>query len=148
MSKFVIECPQCGNFAEGRTGFFARKKIDCTCGYTINVRTDKLISRACPHCGNTVVFDQAKGERAKCPVCHETINTLIEQSHYEEFSCEQCGVRLIAGKSTRTEKCSSSRLLTGTSFPKRSITTPINRFSNSSVTISSRPPNMPKVLLA
>ncbi len=105
MSKFVIECPQCGNFAEGRTGFFARKKIDCTCGYTINVRTDKLISRACPHCGNTVVFDQAKGERAKCPVCHETINTLIEQSHYEEFSCEQCGVRLIAGKSADTYVC-------------------------------------------
>ena len=35
MSKFVIECPQCGKFAEAKTGFFARKKIDCTCGYTI-----------------------------------------------------------------------------------------------------------------
>lgn len=105
MSKFVIECPQCGNFAEGRTGFFARKKIDCTCGYTINVRTDKLISRDCPHCGNTVVFDQAQGEKAKCPVCHEPINTLIEQSRYEEFSCGQCGVRLIAGKSVDTYVC-------------------------------------------
>lgn len=38
MSKFVIECPQCGKYAEAKTGFFAQKKIDCTCGYTINVR--------------------------------------------------------------------------------------------------------------
>ena len=57
MSKFVIECPNCGKFAEAKTGFFARKKIDCACGYTINVRTDKLAGRECPHCGNMVVFD-------------------------------------------------------------------------------------------
>ena len=52
MSKFVIECPNCGRYAEAKTGFFARKKIDCACGYTINVRTDKLASRTCPHCGS------------------------------------------------------------------------------------------------
>lgn len=45
MSKFVIECPACGRYAEAKTGFFARKKIDCACGYTIDVRTDKLSSR-------------------------------------------------------------------------------------------------------
>ncbi len=49
MSKFVIECPNCGKYAEARTGFFARKKIDCACGYTINVRTDRLTGRECPH---------------------------------------------------------------------------------------------------
>lgn len=48
MSKFVIECPNCGKFAEGKTGFFARKKIDCACGHTINVRTDKMTGRECP----------------------------------------------------------------------------------------------------
>ena len=42
MSKFVIECPHCGRYAEAKTGFFARKKIDCACGYTIDVRTDRL----------------------------------------------------------------------------------------------------------
>ena len=31
MSKFVIECPRCGRYAEAKTGFFARKKIDCAC---------------------------------------------------------------------------------------------------------------------
>ena len=40
MAKFVIECPSCGRYAEASTGFFAKKKIDCGCGYTINVKTD------------------------------------------------------------------------------------------------------------
>ena len=105
MSKFVIECPNCGKFAEAKTGFFARKKIDCACGYTINVRTDKLTGRECPHCGNMVVFDQSKGEKALCPVCHEPINTLAEQSNTVEFSCAQCGVRLRTNKAAQTYTC-------------------------------------------
>lgn len=105
MSKFVIECPNCGKYAEARTGFFARKKIDCACGYTINVRTDKLAGRECPHCGNMVVFDQSKGEKALCPVCHEPINTMAEQSNTVEFSCAQCGVRLRTNKAAATYTC-------------------------------------------
>ena len=69
MAKFAIACPACGKYAEARTGFFARKKIECSCGNTIDVRTDKLASRQCPHCGNQIVFDQTKGADAKCPVC-------------------------------------------------------------------------------
>ena len=105
MSKFVIECPSCGKYAEARTGVFARKKIDCACGYTINVRTDKLAGRECPHCGNMVVFDQSKGEKALCPVCHEPINTLAEQSNTVEFSCAQCGIRLRTNKAAATYTC-------------------------------------------
>ena len=105
MSKFVIECPNCGKYAEARTGFFARKKIDCACGYTINVRTDKLTGRECPHCGNMVVFDQSKGEKAKCPVCGEPINTMAEQDKMAEFSCGQCGVRLRTSKSAEKYVC-------------------------------------------
>lgn len=105
MAKFVIECPNCGKYAEAKTGFFARKKIDCTCGYTIRVRIDKLAARTCPHCGNEVVFDQSKGSKAKCPVCHESINTMAEQSKIEEFSCAQCGVRLQSSKSATTYVC-------------------------------------------
>lgn len=105
MSKFVIECPNCGKFAEARTGFFARKKIDCACGYTIDVRTDKLAGRECPHCGNMVVFDQSKGEKALCPVCHEPINTLAEQANSVEFSCAQCGIRLRTSKAATTYTC-------------------------------------------
>jgi len=105
MAKFVIECPVCGKYAEAKTGFFARKKVDCTCGYTINVRTDKLLSRHCPHCGNDVVFDQTKGKDAKCPVCGEPINTMVEQNKMAEFSCAQCGVRLQTAKSAQTYVC-------------------------------------------
>lgn len=105
MSKFVIECPACGKFAEAKTGFFARKKIDCSCGHTIHIRTDKMTGRDCPHCGNTVVFDQSKGAAAKCPVCGEPINTLAEQTTMAEFSCGQCGVRLRAAKSASSYIC-------------------------------------------
>ena len=105
MSKFVIECPNCGKYAEAKTGFFARKRIDCACGYTIHVRTDKLTSRECPHCGNVVVFDQSQGDKAKCPVCGEPINTMAEQAQTVEFSCAQCGVRLRTSKAAKTYVC-------------------------------------------
>ena len=105
MSKFIIECPNCGKYAEAKTGFFARKKIDCACGYTINVRTDKLTGRECPHCGNMVVFDQSKGADAKCPVCGEPINTMAEQNKLAEFSCAQCGVHLRVNKAAETYTC-------------------------------------------
>jgi len=105
MAKFVIECPSCGRYAEAKTGFFARKKIDCACGNVINVRTDKIAARECPHCGNMVVFDQSKGSAAKCPVCHEPINTMDEQTKVEDFSCKQCGVRLRVARGTQSYIC-------------------------------------------
>ena len=54
--EFVLENmetnePLCGKYAEGKTGFFTRKKIQCSCGNIIDVRTDKLAARECPHCG-------------------------------------------------------------------------------------------------
>ena len=105
MSKFIIQCPSCGKYAEAKTGFFARKKIDCACGYTIDVRTDKMASRRCPHCGNDVVFDQSKGDKAVCPVCGEAINTSAERNRMVEFSCAQCGVRLLADRSAEKYTC-------------------------------------------
>ena len=105
MSKFVIECPSCGRYAEAKTGFFARKKIDCSCGYTIHVPTDKLSSRTCPHCGNDVIFDQSQGAAAKCPVCGEPINTLAEQDKTVEFSCGQCCIRLRTAKGASAYIC-------------------------------------------
>ena len=105
MSKFIIQCPSCGKYAEAKTGFFARKKIDCACGYTIDVRTDKMASRRCPHCGNDVVFDQSKGDKAICPVCGEAINTSAERNRMVEFSCAQCGVRLLADRGAEKYTC-------------------------------------------
>lgn len=105
MGKFVIACPKCGKYVEAKTGFFARKKIDCSCGYTIHVRTDKLAGKECPHCGNMVVFDQSKGDQAVCPVCREPINTLSDQSKMAEFFCAQCGVRLQVNKAAEIYTC-------------------------------------------
>lgn len=105
MAKFVIECPKCGRYAQARTGFFARKKIDCTCGNVIDVRTDRLSSRTCSHCGNDVVFDQSKGTAAKCPVCGQPINTAADQDKTVEFTCAQCGVRHRAYRGAATYTC-------------------------------------------
>ena len=105
MSKFIIECPVCHRYAEASTGFFSRKKIDCSCGYTIDVKTDRMSSRICPSCGNTVVYDQAAGRNAKCPVCHaqlvtdESLNSLIR------FRCSTCGCSLQADKTARSIVC-------------------------------------------
>lgn len=93
MSKFFIECPHCGSYAQAKTGFFARKKIDCSCGYVIDVRTDKLASTECSHCQNSVVYDQSKGDKATCPVCQKPI-VASDRTNFHEFSCQQCGVRL------------------------------------------------------
>ena len=105
MSKFVMECPNCGKYVEAKTGFFARKKIDCACGYIIDVRTDKLTSRTCAHCGNDVVFDQSRGAAAKCPVCGQPINTMADQDKTVQFSCAQCGIRLNTSKGAVTYTC-------------------------------------------
>lgn len=105
MAKFAIECPSCGKYAEASTGFFARKKIDCSCGYVIDVRTNKLASRQCPHCGNQVAYDQSKGAAAVCPICHQSINTMAENQKMHEFSCGQCGVRLATASSATTYVC-------------------------------------------
>ena len=105
VGRFIMECPNCGRYVQAQTGLFAKRKIDCSCGYTIQVRTDKLTSRICPHCGNAVVFDQSKGEKALCPVCKEPINTMAEQTKTEEISCEQCGVRLLVNIAAQTYVC-------------------------------------------
>lgn len=105
MSKFVIECPNCGSYAEGKTGFFSRKKIDCACGHTINVRIDKMTTRTCPHCGNTVLYDQTKGTDARCPVCHQQLVTQESMSAISEFSCPSCACRLTADKNAVSYTC-------------------------------------------
>ena len=105
MARFAIECPVCGKYAEGKTGFFAKKKIECSCGNIINFKVDKLASKQCPHCGNQIVYDQTKGADAVCPVCHAQVNTLADQQQTETFSCKQCGIRLTTVKSATRFIC-------------------------------------------
>ena len=105
MAKFAIACPKCGKYAEGKTGFFARKKIECSYGNIIDVRIDKLAARECPHCGNQIVYDQTKGADAVCPICQEKVNTLADQQKLQVFSCRQCGIRLSTAGSASTFIC-------------------------------------------
>lgn len=105
MSDFVIECPVCHRVAQARTGFFAKKRIDCVCGNVMDVRTDALSSRKCPNCGNHVVYDRRKAGSANCPVCHAPINTVELQAKNAAFSCRQCGVELLVPKGTLSHTC-------------------------------------------
>lgn len=105
MSKFIIECPVCHRYVEAKTGFFARKKIDCLCGNTIDVKTDRMTSRLCPSCGNTVVYDQAKGKDAKCPVCQAQLVTDESLNNLVHFKCHTCGCNLQADKAANYITC-------------------------------------------
>lgn len=105
MSKFIIECPVCHRYAEAKTGFLARKKIDCTCGYTIDVKTDRMTTRVCSSCGNTVMYDQAQGKNAKCPVCHAQLVTDESLNSLVHFRCNTCGCNLQADKAAKAIVC-------------------------------------------
>lgn len=94
MSKFIMECPRCGKYVAAKTGIFAKRRINCDCGYTIQVKTDKLTARTCPHCGNVFAYDQSEGKKMRCPVCQHKVVTTDADTKTVEFSCGQCGVRL------------------------------------------------------
>lgn len=105
MSTFFIECPNCGKYAEAKTGLFARRKLDCSCGYTINIKTDKLSTRTCPHCGNLFVYDQSDGAKVRCPVCRQKIVATDADTKTVDFSCRQCGIRLQTTRGAATYTC-------------------------------------------
>lgn len=105
MSKFIIACPVCHNYAEASTGFFASKHIRCTCGNVINVKTDRMASKPCPSCGNHVVYDQAEGADAKCPICHARLVTSASFNNLVHFRCGTCGCQMQADKSAANLTC-------------------------------------------
>ena len=100
-----MSCPVCHNYVEASTGWFASKHIRCTCGNVINVKTDRIATCTCPSCGNNVVYDQAEGKKAVCPVCKsqlisdETFNNLVH------FRCGTCGCELHVSKSAKSVTC-------------------------------------------
>lgn len=112
MSKFIIECSDCGSYVEVGTGLFAKKKVKCACGHTINASAEKMTSKVCPHCGNTVIYDQSKGESAVCPVCHEKINTSADKSVLVKLTCPSCACDVKVDKNATNYTCT----LCGTTF--------------------------------
>ena len=90
MSKFVIACPVCHQYVQASTGLFASRRVRCACGNIIDVKTERLASRKCPSCGNQVVFDQADGVDARCPVCQSAL--MVGEA--VSFRCHRCGCQL------------------------------------------------------
>lgn len=103
--KFVIQCPDCGRYVEAQTGLFAKKTVKCSCGRVINAKDDMLSSKVCPHCGNTVMFDQRKGEKATCPVCHQKINTVEDKFALVDLKCPTCSAIQKVNKKNTTHIC-------------------------------------------
>lgn len=101
MGKFVIECPECGKYAGAKTGLFAKSKIECECGNTIRIKSEKMQAKPCPHCGNVIVYDVTKDKTVKCPVC----STKVDKELSNTFSCVQCGVRLCSSRNASKYIC-------------------------------------------
>ena len=105
MAKFVIECPRCGTYHNVSTSIFAKRTVDCQCGYTINIKEDRIVTRECPHCKNTVVYDQAKGSSAVCPVCKHKLVTEEAMKQTVEILCPSCSCELLVGKEETNHVC-------------------------------------------
>ena len=101
MSKFVIACPVCHQYVQASTGLFASRRVRCACGNIIDVKTERLASRKCPSCGNQVVFDQADGSEARCPVCQATL--MVGEA--VSFRCHRCGCQLNADSTVDEVDC-------------------------------------------
>lgn len=102
MANFVIECPACNKPIQAGTGIFAKKKIKCSCGYVVDVNSERMAEDDCPHCGNKVIYDRSKSTTACCPVCHTKINSGKETV---KITCPACKNTLTADKNAKTYTC-------------------------------------------
>jgi len=105
MSKFFIECPACHRYSQASTSLFASRRIRCACGFTIDVKADRITTRVCPSCGNSIAFDQAKGATAKCPICRAQLLTPESMNSLVTFACRTCGCTLQANKGAQQITC-------------------------------------------
>ena len=121
ISKFVIECPECGRYAEAKTGFFARKKIDCACGHVIDLRTETLSSRVCPHCGTK---KPEAGTGWTCPDCGQqgitTMRSLQSKVCQLAGQCEHPELKKLA-EEIRYSDPVSSKATTGAEADLRDL---------------------------
>ncbi len=120
MTKFVMECPNCGNRVEannGIFGLFGTKKVRCSCKvkaykngniverpFEFEIKNNKLASKDCPYCGNQIVYDRTKGDKAQCPVCHKKINDRESMMNLVNISCPSCSCSLTVRESDEGEK--------------------------------------------
>lgn len=103
MAKFMIECPHCNTLNQASTFILARKEIECgNCKEKINVKANRITSRVCPHCKNTILYDQAKMKN-ECPACHKEIG--MGQGKLISFPCPQCSCVVQIDENASTTNC-------------------------------------------
>ena len=104
MGKFVIACPNCGTYHIASTSIFSKKYIECSCGYNINIKRDRMTTKECPHCKNVVAFDQAE-KHPICPVCKEPLVTTDSMGKSVEIKCPSCFCQLTVDKAADKYVC-------------------------------------------
>lgn len=94
MAKFALECPKCGTINTVSNSLFAKKTIHCaSCNEEINVKASRLISKKCPHCNSTFVYDQASTKKHNCPMCGKPVDALNAATvtyKMTSVNCPQC----------------------------------------------------------
>ncbi len=94
MAKFALECPKCGTINTASNFLFAKKVIHCgSCNQEINVKESRLISKKCPHCSSTFIYDQANNKKRNCPICGKPVDALNAATvtyKMTSVNCPQC----------------------------------------------------------
>lgn len=103
MAKFLVECPHCQALNSASTFLLAKKVITCEqCKGAIDVKANRFTSRKCASCGNTILYDEAKG-KGKCPYCHKKF--AIGEGKLASFPCPQCGCVMQLDRETPEADC-------------------------------------------
>ena len=105
MKKYLIQCPICKTFHEVKAGYLGTNFVDCQCGYTINVKDSRFVSKKCPHCGNMIVCDQKLGDSALCPICHQPVNAVEDRIKFVDISCPYCNSKNRVDKTAQKTNC-------------------------------------------
>lgn len=107
MGKFAIECPNCGAINKASNALFAKKNIKCgVCHAVINVKDARMVSEQCPHCGNTYVYDRAKGSKNICPVCGQKADSMAQYKEKKVvINCPQCACAVSVDKNSASYTC-------------------------------------------
>lgn len=106
MAKFALECPYCQTV--NKVTFFNKVKgsIKCgNCGEEINIKENRLVSRKCPECKNTFLYDQKKGVE-KCLICGHVISDKEkDKTKIVSVPCPQCGCVVQVDANSNLEEC-------------------------------------------
>ena len=103
--KIIIECNRCSRINEASIGFFAKKKITCSCGEVIDVKSARMVTKECAKCGNLIVYDKGSKTTPLCPVCKEKLIHEGDDRKFVEVVCPECSCHIVAKKDDFLIEC-------------------------------------------